>query len=91
MTRIRVLIADDNQAMREVIVSALSADFDVIRAVCDGGAAVAAAKHLLPDVAALDVSMPVLDGIHQRFYAVRSHRGQRIGRRVLDGGLLICQ
>ena len=63
MARARVLIAEDHEAMRDVIVSALSADFDVIGAVGDGGAAIAAAARLLPDVAVLDVSMPVLDGI----------------------------
>ena len=63
MTKVRVLVADDNQAMREIIVSALAADFDVIRAVNDGGSALAATAQLLPDVAVLDISMPVLNGI----------------------------
>jgi DNA-binding NarL/FixJ family response regulator len=62
MPRIRVLVADDHQAMLDLVTSVLAIDFDVIRAVCDGGAAVAAAVQMLPDVAVLDVSMPVLNG-----------------------------
>jgi two-component system, OmpR family, response regulator len=60
---IRVLIADDNKAMRDMLTSMLGAEFDVIRAVGDGGAALTAATQLLPDVAIFDICMPVLNGI----------------------------
>lgn len=63
MARARVLVADDDEAMREIITSTLTPEFDVIRAVRDGGAALAAATQLLPDVVILDISMPVLNGI----------------------------
>jgi CheY-like chemotaxis protein len=63
MGTVRVLIADDNKAMRDMVTSMLGAEFDVIRAVGDGGAALAAATQLLPDVAILDICMPVLNGI----------------------------
>src|SRR6266576_5956222 len=63
MARARVLVADYNQAMRDILTSTLADEFDVIRAVSDGGAALAAATQLLPDVAILDISMPVLNGI----------------------------
>lgn len=63
MARVRVLVADDNQAIRDLLTSMLAAEFDVVRAVSDGGAALAAATQLLPDVAILDISMPVLNGI----------------------------
>lgn len=63
MARVRVLVADDNQAIRDLLTSMLAAEFDVILAVSDGGAALAAATQLLPDVAILDISMPVLNGI----------------------------
>jgi DNA-binding NarL/FixJ family response regulator len=62
MARARVLVADDNQ-MRDILTSTLADEFDVIRAVSDDGAALAAATQLLPDVAILDISMPVLNGI----------------------------
>jgi DNA-binding NarL/FixJ family response regulator len=63
MKRVRVLVADDNKAMLQFVVSMLAVDFDVIQAVNDGAAAVAAARRLLPDVAILDISMPGLNGI----------------------------
>lgn len=63
MRKVRVLVADDHQAMLDLVTSVLAIEFDVVRAVCDGGAAVAAAVQLLPDVAVLDVGMPVLNGL----------------------------
>jgi CheY-like chemotaxis protein len=63
MAKARVLVADDNKAIRKMLVSMLSTEFEVIRAVSDGGSAVAAVAQLLPDVAILDISLPVLDGI----------------------------
>jgi DNA-binding NarL/FixJ family response regulator len=63
MSKARVLVADDNQVMLDFVTSELAIDFDVIRAVSDGGSAVAAATQLMPDIAVLDVGMPVLDGI----------------------------
>lgn len=63
MARVRVLVADDNEAIRDLLTCMLAAEFDVIQAVSDGGAALAAATQLLPDVAILDISMPVLNGI----------------------------
>jgi len=63
MGTVRVLIADDNKAMRDMVTSILGAEFDVIRAVGDGGTALIAATQLRPDVAILDICMPVLNGI----------------------------
>jgi CheY-like chemotaxis protein len=62
MGTVRVLISDDNKAMRDMVISMLGSEFDVIRAVGDGGAALTAATQLLPDVAILDICMPVLKG-----------------------------
>jgi CheY-like chemotaxis protein len=63
MGTIRVLIADDNKEMRDMLTSMLGAELNVIRAVGDGGAALTAATQLLADVAILDIGMPVLNGI----------------------------
>lgn len=59
----RVLVADDNQAIRETVVSLLATDFEVVGAVSDGGSALEAAVRLQPEVAVLDISMPSLNGI----------------------------
>ena len=63
MPKVRVLVAEDNQAMLDVVSSELAAEFDVVGAVSDGGSAVSAATELMPEVAVLDLSMPVLNGI----------------------------
>lgn len=63
MSNIRVLIADDNAAIREIVRSKLSKTFDDITAVADGGEAIAAVATLHPDLAILDISMPVLNGV----------------------------
>jgi two-component system, NarL family, nitrate/nitrite response regulator NarL len=62
---IRVLIADDHPLFRQGVASSLAAssDFDVVAEAANGAEAVALALQLRPDLALLDVSMPVMDGI----------------------------
>jgi DNA-binding NarL/FixJ family response regulator len=64
-TAIRVLVADDQQVMREGLVALLGLvdEVDVIGAVGDGEQAVRAAGDLSPDVVLIDLRMPVLDGV----------------------------
>jgi DNA-binding NarL/FixJ family response regulator len=63
MAKIRVLLADDHQAMLEQVRSILSKDFDVVGAVGNGRDAVAEVQRLDPDVLVIDISMPVLNGL----------------------------
>lgn len=64
LSKIRVLLADDNVQVLEYVRSFLSTNCcEVVSAVTDGQAAVGAAAQLLPDVVVLDLSMPVLNGI----------------------------
>ena len=63
LTRPRILVADDNPAMLQTVVSLLAPDFEVVGTVNDGHAALEAAVRLRPEVAVLDISMPVLNGI----------------------------
>jgi DNA-binding NarL/FixJ family response regulator len=62
---IRVLLADDQALIRAGFRSLLSAeaDIEVVAEAADGGQAVAAASRYRPDVALMDIQMPVLDGI----------------------------
>jgi two-component system, NarL family, nitrate/nitrite response regulator NarL len=62
--RIRVLIADDHRLFAEALEAVLSMEerIEVVGRAADGGEAVALARTLRPDVIALDISMPVLDG-----------------------------
>ena len=60
---IRVLVAEDSRAQRELLVGLLrAAGMDVAGTANDGKAAVAAAQRLRPDVIAMDINMPGLDG-----------------------------
>jgi two-component system nitrate/nitrite response regulator NarL len=63
--RIRVVVGDDHPVYREGIVRALnnSGRTEVVEAVGDGQAALAAIERHQPDVALLDYKMPGLDGI----------------------------
>ena len=62
---IRLVIADDEELIRSGFRFLLDAepDLQVVAAVADGRAAVAACREERPDVVLLDVRMPVLDGI----------------------------
>jgi DNA-binding NarL/FixJ family response regulator len=63
MTRPRVLLADDHRLFREACSRLLEADCDVVGAVADGRALLAAAPELLPDIVVVDVAMPLLNGL----------------------------
>ena len=58
----RILIVDDDPAIREVVRFALSrAGFEALQA-ADGTAGLAAAREALPDLIVLDVMLPEMDG-----------------------------
>lgn len=62
---IRVLLADDQPLVRAGLSGLLGAepDLEVVAAARDGQEAVDLARELRPDIACLDIRMPVLDGI----------------------------
>jgi len=62
---IRLLLAEDQHLVRGALQAllAMEDDFEIVASVADGSAAVAAAAEFRPDVALLDIEMPVLDGI----------------------------
>ena len=63
MAKIRVVLADDHQALVAKVRAVLAEDFEVVDAVADGSQAVDAVLALDPDVLVTDISMPLLDGL----------------------------
>ena len=62
---IRVLIADDHEIVRRGIGALLvtEPDIEVVGLVRDGREAIAEAQRLRPDVALVDLAMPIMDGL----------------------------
>ena len=62
---IRVLLAEDEELIRDALVSLLGRepDLEVVATAADGSAAVAEALAHRPDVAVVDLEMPRLDGL----------------------------
>jgi DNA-binding NarL/FixJ family response regulator len=65
MTKLRVVIADDQPMMRAGFKAVLEAtgDIEVVAEASDGEEAVRAANQHAPDVVLMDIRMPVMDGI----------------------------
>lgn len=63
--KIRVLIADDHQVVREGLTSVLEGkgDIVVVGLAGDGSEAVEKARELSPDVVLMDISMPRMNGV----------------------------
>lgn len=65
MSKIRILVADDHQIVREGVcmILATQKDFDVIGEAATGREALEMARTLHPDVVVMDLSMPDMTGI----------------------------
>ena len=59
----RILIVDDNEMNRDILVTRLETQHYELLQAADGEEALAAAKEHLPDLILLDVMMPKLDGM----------------------------
>jgi DNA-binding NarL/FixJ family response regulator len=73
--RIRVIIAEDHAVVREGTRQLLEreADLEVVGEAADGAQAVALVERLNPDVAIMDISMPVMTGIEATQRIKASH------------------
>ena len=61
---IRVLVADDSELFRELLVRVIVADagFEVVAVAAEGNAAASLARSVRPDVITMDLNMPDADG-----------------------------
>lgn len=79
MSRPRLLIAEDHDDIRELLAEMLRPEYEIVALVGDGKAAVEAATQLEPDLALLDISMPVMSGIT----AARRMKQQRRSAKIV--------
>jgi DNA-binding NarL/FixJ family response regulator len=63
MSKVRVLLADNHEAILAQVRAVLSEEFEIVGSVNNGLEAVAEVKRLDPDVLVIDISMPILDGL----------------------------
>jgi DNA-binding NarL/FixJ family response regulator len=65
MQKLRVLIADDYEAVRKGVCAILTSrgDIEICAEASNGQEAVRMAKELKPDVVLMDMTMPVMDGL----------------------------
>ena len=74
MRKIRVLLADDHTVVRQGLRALLAAeeDFEIVGEAENGRQAIQLVKKLLPDVAVIDIAMPVLNGLEATRQITRS-------------------
>jgi DNA-binding NarL/FixJ family response regulator len=76
--RPRVLLAEDQPGNLLLLRALLEGEFEVVAAVGDGRALVAAEARLHPDVVVTDIGMPILDGIAAAGEILRRDPGARV-------------
>jgi DNA-binding NarL/FixJ family response regulator len=101
MRKIRVVLADDHTVVRQGFRSLLQADksLDVVGEAENGQEAVLVAKKTVPDVAVLDISMPILNGVQAtrqiqkfnpkiRVLILSMHKDEEYVREVFGAGAM---
>ncbi|MBO0723488.1 MAG: response regulator transcription factor [Blastocatellia bacterium] len=63
MNKIRIVVADDNEDLLNLVIEVLQPEFEVVAAVRDGQDLLQAVKNFKPDIVIADISMPEMSGI----------------------------
>ena len=63
MSKLRIIVADDNPAFLRELTSLLAAEFEVVATATDGNSALDLIRRYKPDLVVLDLGMPALNGI----------------------------
>ena len=91
---IRIVVADDNEDMLELLKDILEPEFEVIAAVRDGRDLLQAVKNFKPDIVITDISMPGMSGIEATRKLVEENTKAKIiiltvhtDRKIVDEGI----
>lgn len=79
--KIRILLADDHELVRQGLISILTAshlEWEVVAEATNGQQAIELAETLLPDIAIVDLSMPELDGLQVTRHLCSSVEGIKV-------------
>ena len=80
MNRLRILVADDHEIVRRGLIAMIKAhpDWEVCAEADNGRQAIEKAAQTKPDVAILDIGMPVLNGLEATRHIVRENPNVRV-------------
>jgi DNA-binding NarL/FixJ family response regulator len=80
MNRLRILVADDHEIVRRGLVAMIKShpDWEICAEADNGRQAVEQANQTKPDIAILDIGMPVLNGLEATRQILREHPGVRV-------------
>ena len=93
MDRIKVIIADDSDFVRDGMKIILDVDnnFEVLGTASNGKEAIELAEKGKPDVFLMDIQMPVMDGIEATKYIVEHDLGKVLILTTFDDDVLVRQ
>jgi len=97
MSRLRVLLADDHRMVAEGLQSLLEPEFELVGIVEDGRKLIEETARTKPDVAVVDITMPLVNGLEAipllkraspdtRVVVVTMHREAAYARRAREAG-----
>lgn len=91
MEKIKVIIADDSDFVRDGmrIILQVDEDFEVIGCAANGREAIEIAKQTPPDVFLMDIQMPEMDGIEATKYIVENNLGKVLILTTFDDDELV--
>jgi DNA-binding NarL/FixJ family response regulator len=91
---IRIVVADDNEDMLELLKDILQPEFEVIATVRDGRDLLQAVQNLKPDIVITDISMPEMSGIEATRKLVEENPKAKViiltvhtDRKIVDEGI----
>jgi len=64
MKRSRIVLADDHKLLTDAIRNLLEPEYEVVGSFTDGESLLSSAPSLEPDIAVLDIGMPILNGLN---------------------------